>query len=279
MTPGDDTDNSICLPGLEAFRSVSAGPDGRMNGRSSPAVSPVSRTPRPACAEERTTPATCGPPCSGLFAPSGQRGFWSRMCGAFSRMAPPSASVMTWIEQVTKRGRSWWQPRIVGLGTGDRGCGLSPTLLSGSRGARVRPRQTTNGKQLVEIVRWALSPTPTAETARPTTVEACERVVERRQRGGRSLPLQGVVILAGGPTLEAPINSESGSGYSPTPTASDGKNSGSRMLPNRCHNGITLTDLICRPQPGPAIGNLNPLWVAQYMGYPDGWLDQTEHEL
>jgi hypothetical protein len=132
---------------------------------------------------------------------------------------------------------------------------------------RERVRQTAAngngfGMQLTQQVKMESWPTPRVTTSGMEASQAQVRRVlngEQSERGAGACKLELTVALEAARSTAGPPDPESGSTDGkhqefPTPTANrwDGLQS----------HGVNVV-----------AGRLNPEWVAQLMGYPDGWLD------
>lgn len=245
---------------------------------SSPGAFRVRIFPSPGRAQESTgiDPAY-GERCTGSSRSFCRNGCSLRtsLCSALEALTGCS---VTWRRRVTPAARWWWV-----LGTSERrtdgtesGSWATPTARD-YKGGPDWARRTRKGasrlpsdQTLADQVEW---PTPDAMVANDgeglmTWLSRRERLRAKRVNGnGMGTPLTIAVQLW------------------PTPTSSDANQSGAAgySTHNGRHAGTTLTDATVGPR-GPESrstagrnrGRLNPRWVAQLMGFPDGWLDIDE---
>ena len=195
--------------------------------------------------EAQKTIATCGPRCStlfGLFDPAGSwaRTFTESLIGRKGWSSNRCA--LTWRRQDTRCSRTLFRLAVSALPTVGTDAGLSPTVQTQGL------KRCVNGKMV--FMPLSLLPTPTAIDAgsgrmnKSLSPNASER-----------------------PTLAM----ASKMGLLPTPTANDAKNV---TLPasQGIRNGLPKTAMQSDEYRTGTGSRLNPLYVAEMMGFPVNWL-------
>ena len=228
-------------------------PSGGMRTLSLPegSRSRASRSASQESGEVQKTTATCGPRCSTLFglfdrAGSCARTFTESLIGRKGWYSNRCA--LTWKRQDTRCGRTLYRLAVSALPTVGTDAGLSPTVQTQGL------KRCVNGR--TEFMPTVLLPTPHASDA---------------SRGGQKVT--GLYkTRKSGLTYMSLLNDLAVSGLLPTPTANDAKNV---TLP--ASQGIRKGGL-----PKKAMQNdeyrtgtgsrLNPLYVAEMMGFPGNWL-------
>jgi DNA-cytosine methyltransferase len=148
-----------------------------------------------------------------------------------------------------------------------RGERTTPNAHDGSRGAETRDTKKARGAGGVNLLSQIVWQTPSASTAEA----GC------RSRSGKR---KDELLLIGQVIASSPEGA-GGARTWPTPRAIDGRPKGNGPRPD------TLTGIVnYGPQdpatpntPGKRLGSLNPEWVAQLQGAPDGWLDLPDATL
>ena len=223
--------------------------------RSGRAVSPVRTCPVPEAALDLTAsiPA-CGSSGCGLFGHEDPFGCSLRTF-LLSELAATTGYTMRWRRSVTPCGRSWWVLRLSGRRSDETEFGLWPTAVANDdnkspeahdaeRGAESRAtkaKRGAGGVNLREACNW---PTPRSE--------------DSEQTGAHETP----DTLTSASRWCSPNASMAEAGT----TSRSGDRKGELLLAGQCRQDHTSTN-------GKRRGSLNPAWVSQLMGYPDGWLD------
>lgn len=210
-----------------------------------PEVFPVNRSRSQENAKEPMTTATCGPRCSvsfGLFARDGslEKTFTALLIGRKGWFS--TRCVLTWRRQDTRCSRTLFRLAVSALPTVGTDVGLLPTVQTQGL------KRCVNGKMV--FMPLSLLPTPTAIDAgsgrmnKSLSPNASER-----------------------PTLAM----ASKMGLLPTPTANDAKNV---TLPasQGIRNGLPKTAMQSDEYRTGTGSRLNPLYVAEMMGFPGNWL-------
>ncbi len=268
--PGIDI--AIGSPASVDSRSASSGLAGPTTGQSGRVGFPVRTSARPAKARDSTElEAACGGDGLTLFEPADPTGLSLRMSLLLDCEALTGCS-LSWNKRATPAGRSWWVLGRSGLATGGIGSGSWPTVHGnlGNNG----PTGTEPGRAVTRT--W---PTPrAAETGnyqydrgdhskpRPTLTGMAKNWPSPKSRDwkgmgpadhNRKSPC--LNAAAAGQPDQANRSTNGKPRDFPTPTAN-------RRIGLQSHGRNVVK------------GNLNPDWVSQLMGYPDGWLDVNESD-
>lgn len=200
--------------------------------------------------EAQKTTATCGPRCStlfGLFDPAGSwaRTFTESLIGRKGWSSNRCA--LTWRRQDTRCSRTLFRLAVSALPTVGTDAGLLPTVQTQGL------KRCVNGR--TEFMPTVLLPTPHASDA---------------SRGGQKVT--GLYkTRKSGLTYMSLLNDLAVSGLLPTPTANDAKNV---TLPasQGIRNGLPKTAMQSDEYRTGTGSRLNPLYVAEMMGFPVNWL-------
>lgn len=160
----------------------------------------------------------------------------------------------------------------------------TPSAMDGDRGAETKETRGSGGINLREACNW---PTPRAEDSEQSGMSharAAEGIADTLTAAGRQWTTPQAHDAQGTPTASrhGRYGSKHGGRNLPdqiaadqawnTPSAQDAKNAtlppslrGRDSVVGQCLQDHTSTR-------GKPRGSLNPKWVAQLMGYPDGWL-------
>ena len=235
-----------------------------------PEVSPASHTALLGAARGERTSVTCGPSSHEWCERSDPDGCSLRTSLA-SALQQRTRCSLIWKKRATPLGRSWWVLTTLERPTVARGCGLSPgsdwpTVTANESETRTN-RGGSNGRVGPErpMLAGAVKLWPTWHTPQ---AQDCE------QAGSANRPAlthqTRLSCEAGPPDPE----SRSGSGKRrdwPTAQAHDAAGPPGSGTQGRGGRSADLTRAV-----DPTVttrGALNPEWVCQLMGVPDGWLD------
>ena len=216
----------------------------------SPADSLASRSASPENAKERKTPATYGPQCSvsfGLFDRDGSlaRTFTESLIGR--RDWSSNRRALTWRKQDTRCNRTLYRLAVSALPTVGTDAGLLPTVQTQGL------KRCVNGR--TEFMPTVLLPTPHASDA---------------SRGGQKVT--GLYKKRkSGLTYMSLLNDLAASGLLPTPTASDAKNVTLPASQGIRKSGLPKKAMQSDGYRTGAGSRLNPLYVAEMMGFPVNW--------
>lgn len=194
--------------------------------------------------------ATCGPRCSTLFglfdrAGSLARTFTESLIGRKGWSSNRCA--LTWRRQDTRCSRTLYRLAVSALPTVGTDAGLLPTVQTQGL------KRCVNGR--TEFMPTVLLPTPHASDA---------------SRGGQKVT--GLYkTRKSGLTYMSLLNDLAVSGLLPTPTANDAKNVTLPASQGIC-NGLPKTAMQSDEYRTGTGSRLNPLYVAEMMGFPVNWL-------
>ena len=200
--------------------------------------------------KEQRMIATCGPQCSTLFglfdrAGSLARTFTESLIGRKGWYSKGCA--LTWKRQDTRCGRTLYRLAVSALPTVGTDAGLLPTVQTQGL------KRCVNGR--TEFMPTVLLPTPHASDA---------------SRGGQKVT--GLYkTRKSGLTYMSLLNDLAVSGLLPTPTANDAKNVTLPASQGIC-NGLPKTAMQSDEYRTGTGSRLNPLYVAEMMGFPVNWL-------
>ena len=228
-------------------------PSGGMRTLSLPegSRSPASRSASQENAKERKTPAICGPQCSvsfGLFDRDGSlaRMFTESLIGR--RDWSSNRCALTWRKQDTRCSRTLYRLAVSALPTVGTDAGLLPTVQTQGL------KRCVNGR--TEFMPTVLLPKPHASDA---------------SRGGQKVT--GLYkTRKSGLTYMSLLNDLAVSGLLPTPTANDAKNVTLPASQGIRKGGLPKTAMQSDEYRTGTGSRLNPLYVAEMMGFPVNWL-------
>lgn len=201
--------------------------------------------------EAQKTTATCGPRCStlfGLFDPAGSwaRTFTESLIGRKGWYS--SRRVLIWKLKATKYNRIYFQLAVSTLPTVGTDAGLLPTVQTQGL------KRCVNGR--TEFMPTVLLPTPHASDA---------------SRGGQKVT--GLYkTRKSGLTYMSLLNDLAVSGLLPTPTANDAKNVTLPASQGIRKGGLSKKAMQSDEYRTGTGSRLNPLYVAEMMGFPGNWL-------
>lgn len=166
-----------------------------------------------------------------------------------SALAEQTGFSGTWKDSGTPQRRSWWVLSTPERRTADTGSGSSrifptPSAQDAERGAESRSTKDARGSggiNLREACNW---PTPRAEDSEQTGAHGSS--ADTLTSAGRSWNTHSAQDAKNATLPPSQINRDS--------------------VVGQCLQAHTSTT-------GKPRGSLNPAWVSQLMGYPDGWLD------
>lgn len=249
-----------------------------------PADFPARTFPSQAKAEASNTAseAACGEKCSASSVNSCRAGCSLRMF-LLSELGGGISSSLTWKQQATPSGRSWWVLGRSERRTGETGRGLWPTATAGDhKGSGGRNQVTTGrthaGTSLTDAARnWF---TPKASDGRDKGTTSGDSVTVQVMK---AWPTPNKCDADRGPESRETKKARGSGGMNlhgavwGTPAAQDAKND---TLPPSQEKRDTLPGSIMRFLPGPENRStngkrpvLNGRWVLQLMGYPSNWCD------
>lgn len=258
---------------------------------------PASPTPSPASDSARPTSGTCGPSTHGSSDPSDPVGSLLRM-SLVCALPPQMRSLVTWKKRDTPAGRPWWVLGRSGPRTGEIGCGSrlswpSVNQFSDSPSANKRAnwKALDGNNTLRQAAAWSDSkwPTPRASDGRgkgtssgdslPIVVKDWPTPLSADARGsagvGKNELPNAVRNYAGPPAPASPSTNGKLRDWS-TPLASD---SLGEMHQSAKALAMGFAPRLQDQARETAAGTLNPAWVTQLMGFPDGWLDLPDETL
>ncbi len=199
------------------------------------------------------TTAGCGLTSSALCERYAPRGSWQRTLSeslALSLTALGGCAISLRL-RATRPGRSLLVPTTLARRTAARGCGLWPTATAQDTGSSGSAGYSTEsgrhgGTTLTDAANglWASPQARDWKDSGPT-------------QGKRHSPNLGTEVNF------------------PTPKASDGRVKGTGGSPDHGLDAMARVGLLDpenHSTSGKPRGSLNPAWVAQLMGFPDGWL-------
>jgi len=291
-----------CRAGRLISSPVSADSDSHVSGpgsmpRSGPAASPalISVAPERASDLRDGTPV-CGSSGCGLFGHEDPFGC-SLRTSLLSALAAMTGYTMRWTRSVTASGRSWWALRLSERRIDGTESGLWPTAdaSEGNGGRTARPGcsptgQSRDGIKVTVNLNAAVTmqfPTPNAHDAERGA--ECRATKAKRNAGGVNLR-----EACNWPTPRSEDSEQTGAHETPdtltsagrwfSPQSRDWKDSGPTQGKRKSPNiGTQVHAGQCRQDQGSMNGkrrgSLNPAWVSQLMGYPDGWLDLPKETL
>lgn len=218
----------------------------------------------------------CGSSGCGLFGHEDPFGCSLRTSLVYE-LAAMTGYTMRWTRSVTPSGRSWWALRLSARLIDETESGLWPTVMNREHGGNAMDGGSHSRKAALSQGRF---PTPNAWGAhqgaesRETKAkrnaggvnlrEACNWPTAQSADGKRTSE----TMMGGNPTLrgEALWCSPNASPAEAGSSSRSGNRIGELLLAGQCRRGQPSTN-------GKRRGSLNPAWVSQLMGYPDGWLD------
>ena len=205
-----------------------------------PAGSPASRSVLPASAEAARMTVTSGRKCFELSKKSGPVGCLERMLLG-SSIWNSTMRLLTWKARVTKQRRLYFQLAVSELPTAGIGCGLLPTLMT--QGLKVH---TAKGSYPIDPT---MLPTPTAIDAGSGRVN---RSLSPHASARPTLALAARLCLL------------------PAPMVNDATNASLPRALLKRKSGLAKSAAEYCYQTG--VGSrLNPLYVAEMMGFPIDW--------
>ena len=221
-------------------------PFGETVSTCSQAVSPASRSASRASARARRTTATSGRRCCGLFGLFDPVGSWAR---TFSELLigrkewSSTRCVLTWKRQDTNCGRILYRLAVSALPTGGTDAGLLPT-------------GQTQGLKQCEKDKTVFMPLELLPT--PTAIDAGSGRINRSLSPG----------AADRPTIALAARM----GLLPIPTVNDAMNSSLPPSQVKRKSGLPKMAMGSNEYRTGTTFQLNPLFVAEMMGFPASWL-------
>lgn len=226
----------------------------------------ASPTPSPASGSGSLTSGTCGPSTHGSFEPSDPVGSLLRT-SLVCALPPQMRSSVTWKKRDTPCGRAWW---VLGRSvprTSGTECGSWPTPRQADHARGPDYGATDNhdggGNLLGAVKLW---PTPASRDWKNDG-----NAPAAQARNSPCLPA--AVVISGLAAPASPSTNGKLRDWS-TPQAHDSQGMGNPQRVGRfgtMHGGRNLNDDAAKE--AGSRGTLNPAWVTQLMGFPDGWLD------
>jgi hypothetical protein len=209
--------------------------------------------------------AGCGGRCGASSRPCDPRGCWLRTY-LLSALADLTTCSLRWKDSGTPAGRSWWVLGRSGRRTSGTGFGFWdgeawPTPSATEYGSNGNAPGETGPRRpsltgAVQVTNW---PTPTTRDYKDGTAKSCQNV-----------PVNGLlwrfVHTAGPPDQVSPSMDGKPRDW-PTPAAQT-SNGGAKGL----DGGAAARAMLKGTELEHDLYSLNPAWVQQLMGYPDGWL-------
>jgi len=224
---------------------------------------------------------TSGPTCYELFEKSDLAASWAKM---FSGLLLGTGAwyskrcLLSWKLKVTPYNRLLFQLQPSGLPTEETGSGLLRTPSAQEPGIK-NTRLVTKTGEPAEIGKRAYD----KHTGRLAQVGLTQQVQMMRllptpkasdlERGNRKLDENGLNVNSKGVRYGAALPQLAKSGLLPTPTCMDATNATATMKSTQVKEGsmhsVTLSRQISRTSG--TTSQLNPLFVAEMMGFPPNW--------
>jgi hypothetical protein len=274
------------------------------------AGSPVKTSPRREKVKaSKALGARSGGRCVALSAQSVRLGLSLRTSLLSALEARTRLSLAWSVRDTLSRRRAWWVLGRSGRPTEEAGYGLWPTPAAAQGQQGENEPDGKRGQTLIGAARGQDWMTPTVSEAEhghgyqnangkdyPTLTG---QVGAAPMRGGTEWATPNASVANDGETLESWLarrertkqTAANGNGFGmqltqqvrmdwPTPTVQDGENNAGASQFDRNTQPLNVRVLTAGPPApesdstnGKRRGFLNPAWVAQLMGYPDGWLD------
>lgn len=227
-------------------------------------ASPANRTASAASDKAKRTRDTSGPKWPESFAVSDLVGYSLKMCLASALQRLTKCSV-TWKRQATPHGRSWWVLAMSGPNTNGSESGSWATPMSGERHAT--PKSFKRGNpNLAQQATWA---TPHAHETGQYQYDQGDKTKPRATLTGQvlgwSTPRAADAEHAPATLSETILRREANGQANLAEQVQIWPVSGAG------HQARADDSTTGKPQ-----GSLNPDWVSQLMGFPDGWLHVAE---